>query len=119
MAEKKFIMKERVALSENISYRGAIIGVYPGGNNGAVGGPDQQMYIVQWDKDGSFLYLGTTIIPEKEAIERQTKIDAEKNAIDNKFKEMAGAISKSDVQYLSGQPVAPSVMIPVVIEEKK
>lgn len=88
--KKAYVNKERVALGEDISCRGFILSVMPAYTAG-----DPQMYQVQWDSRGAFLYLGEALVPEKEAIERQAKLDAEKaeklaaeDAIKNKFKAM-------------------------------
>jgi len=72
--KKPFIVKERIALAEDINYRGYILNVHNGYQPG-----DQQTYTVQWDKSGAFLYLRETLITEKEADEIQSKIDAEKS----------------------------------------
>jgi hypothetical protein len=69
MSDKKYVRKDRVALAENIMYRGHIVEVYPG-----YPPAEPPMYTVQWDKSGSYLYLGAALIPEKEA---ENKLAAE------------------------------------------
>jgi hypothetical protein len=92
MATKVFKAQERVALAENISYRGYVYMIsQPHSPN------DQEMYSIQWDKSVCALYLADALITEKAANEIQAKIDAEKKtsepkgmikSVVEKFKEM-------------------------------
>lgn len=75
MAKKNFAQKERIALKEDILYRGYIHSVLNPYTPG-----DSVMYNVQWDKHGCHLYLGEALISEAEADEIQAKRDAETKA---------------------------------------
>lgn len=59
---KKYVAKDRVALKENISYRGSIYAEnYPAYTG------DENTYQVQWDNGGNYMYVADALIPEKEA----------------------------------------------------
>jgi hypothetical protein len=71
---KKYKTNDRVALAEDITCRGKITsGTDP------YSPQDTLLYTVQWDKSVSALYLPEALMPEKEAIEQQTKLDASKD----------------------------------------
>lgn len=92
MSVRKFTNNKRVALESDIKHRGIITYVYPpayGGSN------DTEIYFVQWDKSGSYLYPPAALITEEEANEIQAKRDEEKKKIENKFKAMENASSET------------------------
>lgn len=82
----KFNNKDRVALKNDIKHRGFIYQAYPKHQN-----DEDEMYTVQWDKNGMFLYVVGALISEAEANKLQAEIDAndaKKAAVDDKFKSM-------------------------------
>lgn len=81
-AAAKFKQKDRVALKSDIRHRGYVHSFYPKYN-----ADDDETYIVQWDKNGQFLYVVSALISEDEANKIQAEIDAKK-VVDDKFKSM-------------------------------
>lgn len=83
MANKKILtlkIKDRVALENDIKYRGVVVESI---NNNY--GVDNTICSVKWDNDGTFQYLITALITEREADEIQAKQDADKKLIADKF----------------------------------
>lgn len=78
MAAHKYKANERIALSENVSYRGYISSVIPAGVN------EPKMYGVQWDKYGCFLYLQEALISEAEAIVIENELKLKSKIGDSK-----------------------------------
>jgi hypothetical protein len=88
----KFKNKDRVALKGNAKYRGTITNTYPAKYSNA---DDDEMYTVQWDKDGVFLYIVDALISETEAdkLYPETKKPI-KEAVVDKLKSMMGLDKK-------------------------
>lgn len=95
MSKKSWIKGARVALKEDPRIVGSIYTVNPPQQTN-----DPEMYSVQWDKNGCFLYLGETLISEKEGKELLSALEGNKepnfvskvveiaDKVGNKFKEM-------------------------------
>ncbi len=73
---------DKVALAEDINYRGIITVISPGLSKG-----DSTLYTVQWEKDGTYHYLPEALISAKEADDRAAKLCGKKSLVD-KFKDM-------------------------------
>lgn len=88
MANKpKFKQHERVALASDNKYRGYISQIFQANYAG-----DVDTYIVQWDKNGAYLYITEALITEAEANETNAKlnpsISATMSVVKDKFKKI-------------------------------